>query len=232
MNQIPQEFDQFAQQYRPDLDKALSLSGESSAYFAQLKVKKLAQWIPLLSNQEATILDFGCGDGLMTSFLKQEFSRAAVFGVDPSPKSIEIAQKNYIDVSFSVNSDTATTLDFPDGMFDVVCAAGAFHHIPFSMHEGYMNEINRILKKNGTFVLFELNPLNPVTVMIFRRNPIDKNACMLWPWYARSLNSKYGKVRTKFYSFFPHALKYLRFTESFMTKVPFGALYAVIMNKK
>ncbi len=232
MSQIHQEFDQFAQQYRPELDKALSLSGESSAYFAQLKVHKLASWIGQLANQEATILDFGCGDGLMTSFLKQQFNRATVFGVDPSPKSIEIAQKNYPQVSFAVNSDTSTTLDFPDAMFDVVCAAGAFHHIPFEMHEGYMNEINRILKTNGTFVLFELNPFNPLTVITFKRNPIDYNARMLWPWYAYRLNKKFGKARIKFYCFFPNFLRHLRFTEPFLTKLPFGALYAIVMNKK
>jgi SAM-dependent methyltransferase len=232
MSQIHQEFDQFAQQYRPDLDKALSISGESSSYFAQLKVNKLAQWLPQLANQEAKILDFGCGDGLMTSFLKQQFPRSTVFGVDPSPKSIEIAQKNYPEVSFAVNSDTSTTVEFPDELFDVVCAAGAFHHIPFSMHEGYMNEINRILKKNGTFVLFELNPFNPLTVITFKRNPIDRNARMLWPWYAYRLNSPYGKTRIKFYCFFPNRLRQLRFTEPLLTKVPFGALYAIVMNKK
>ena len=81
-------------------------------------------------------------------------------------------------------------------------------------------------------VLFELNPLNPLTVLTFKRNPIDQNATMLKPWYAYHLAKNYGNAEIKFYCFFPKILKWLRPTERFLTKLPFGALYATIIKKQ
>jgi ubiquinone/menaquinone biosynthesis C-methylase UbiE len=232
MSHINQEFDKFAQNYREKLDESLALSGESSEYFAQLKVQKLIQWLPELNNKKITVLDFGCGDGLMTSYLADHFKQGIIHGLDPSPKSIEIAQKNYPSIHFAVNSESTTKLDYHDEMFDLVCSAGTFHHIPFEMHQGYLDEIKRILKPGGIFVLFELNPLNPLTVRTFKNNPIDKNAKMLTPWYAYQLTKSRGSSHIKFYCFFPRMLRWFRFTESFLVKVPWGALYAVIMHKK
>ncbi|HEX2978581.1 MAG TPA: class I SAM-dependent methyltransferase [Candidatus Babeliales bacterium] len=232
MSHINQEFDQFAQNYRENLDKSLSLSGESSSYFAELKVRKLAEWFPGIIDKKIVILDFGCGDGMMTGYMANYFKNAEIYGADPSPKSIEIAQKKYPKLHFFISSDSSTQLDFVDGMFDIICAAGAFHHIPFDMHQGYMDEIARVLKPGGSFVLFELNPLNPLTVRTFNNNPIDQNAKMLTPWYAYRLTNSRGRSKIKFYCFFPSVLRWLRFTEKFLAKIPCGALYAVIMQKK
>lgn len=231
MSHTNQEFDQFAQNYRENLDKSLTLSGESSAYFAQLKVLKLIEWFPGLDDKPGAILDFGCGDGMMTSYLAGHFKKADIYGVDPSPKSIAIAQKNYPRVHFAVNSEASTSLNYEDNSFDIVCSAGTFHHIPFEMHTGYIREIQRILKPGGKFILFELNPLNPLTVLTFKRNPIDYNAKMLTPWYAYRLSNHYSKPKIKFYCFFPRMLRWLRFIEKFLVKVPCGALYAIIMEK-
>ncbi|MBI2775492.1 class I SAM-dependent methyltransferase [Candidatus Dependentiae bacterium] len=232
MSHISQEFDQFAHNYRENLDKSLSLSGESSAYFAELKARKLAEWFPHLATKKISILDFGCGDGMMAGFLPRYFANAQIHGADPSPKSIEIAQKNYPEFNFLINSETTTSLDYSDDRFDIVYSAGTFHHIPFEMHQGYINEIYRILKPDGIFILFELNPLNPLTMRTFKNNPIDKNAKMLTPWYSYRLLKKYGKAHINFYCFFPRMLARLRFSEKFLTKLPLGALYAAIMQRE
>jgi SAM-dependent methyltransferase len=94
-----------------------------------------------------------------------------------------------------------------------------------------MKEIVRILKPGGVFVIFELNPLNPLTVRTFRRNPIDQDATMLKPWYAYNLTNKFGTSTIKFYCFFPKFFAWLRPLEKFLTKFPFGALYAMILKK-
>lgn len=228
---MKQEFDKYIENYRPNLDSALALSGETSDYFARYKAQKLAEWLKKYQIKNPRILDFGCGDGVMTNYVTHYFPDATVFGVDPSGKSIEVAQKSFSHIRFSVSSDESTDLTFENNFFDIIYAAGAFHHIPFNLHDGYMESLKRILKPNGFLVMFELNPLNPLTVRTFKRNPIDINAKMLSPWYAYRLAKKSGTPSLKFYCFFPRFMKFFRWSECMLTKVPFGALYAIIIKK-
>ena len=100
------------------------------------------------------------------------------------------------------------------------------------MHEHFTKELNRVLKPNGILVIFELNPLNPGTQYIFKHAPMDANATMLTPWYTQKLLKPYGTSKLKFYGFFPHFLNKLRGTEKFLTKVPFGGLYASLLTKQ
>lgn len=229
---MKQEFDQYIDNYRTNCDKALRLSGETSAFFAEYKAQKLAEWFPAQISLPINILDFGCGDGVMTNFVQNSFPKAQVYGVDPSPKSLTEAKKRFDRISFSLSSEEPKKLHFESHFFDLIFSAGVFHHIPFHHHEAYLDHLVETLKPNGYFILFELNPLNPLTVFTFRRNPIDQNAKMLSPWYSHRLAKKYGKLATKFYCFYPKLLSWLRPTESYMTKIPFGALYATIIQKQ
>lgn len=167
----------------------------------------------------------------MTNFVKETFPKAHVYGVDPSSKSIETAKKKFPGIEFSINSDEKEKLAFEAKTFEIIFSAGVFHHIPFEFHAAYTDELFRILKPGGHLVLFELNPLNPLTTFTFKRSPIDQNATMMTPCYSYRLLKKYGKTKTKFYCFYPNMLRWLRFTEPYMTKFPFGALYATIMNR-
>lgn len=136
-------------------------------------------------------------------------------------------------ITFATNSETDTSLPYADNFFDTIFAAGAFHHIPFALHIGYLAELQRICKPNGYIVLFELNPLNPLTVYTFKHNPIDQNAQMLKPWYAKRLSNSTVKNKScqlLYYCFFPNALRFLRPLEKYMTWLPLSALYAVIIQ--
>lgn len=222
------EFDDFAKEYRTVEDKVLSLTGESSTFFAEYKAQKLSEWLPELSKKSpAKILDFGCGDGLMTHFVHQQFPLAEIHGIDPSSESVAIAQKNYPYLHFGISTET-----FENDTFDLIYCAGVFHHIPFNLHEQCVKEIYRILKPYGIVVILELNNLNPGTYYIFKNSPHEHNAQMLFPWYTQKLLKPYGSPKLKFYGFFPHFLKKLRGTEKFLTKIPFGGLYASLLTKQ
>ena len=225
------EFDEYAEGYRDEQVKYYSsFTADSSEFFAELKIQKLAEWFPELKTKKIDILDFGCGDGGMTYFINKYLPKANVFGADPSTESIELAQKNYPNNEFK--DFNGEIVPYADNSFELICVAGVFHHIPFEEHNLWLNELVRILKPGGKVVIFELNPLNPITQHIFNNHPMEKNARMLWPWYARRLFGKKGKVRTKHYYFFPSALKFLRFLEPFMFWLPFSGLYAVILEEK
>jgi len=224
------EFDEYIKNYRLNLNKSLSLSGETSDFFAQYKAKKLRSWFSNLANKPATILDYGCGDGSMANYVAKQFSHATVHGIDPSKLSIEYAAERYPSVQFTTMEQNK--INYQSQTFDLIYAAGVFHHISFSEHNYFFYQIMHILKPGGHFVLFELNPYNPLTKLTFKRCPIDKNRIMLSPHYAKKFLSTAGTVKTTYYCFFPAFLKKLRCIEKYFTWLPIGALYACIVQKR
>lgn len=221
------EFDHYIENnYRED--DALSLTGYSYDFFARYKAEKLHTWITKSKLSPKSILDFGCGDGLMTSYVQQLFPEAAITGIDPSSKSIKTAQNNYPTITFK----TSDILDYASAKFDVIFAACVFHHIPEAEQAFYVQQLKQLLNKNGVIVIFEMNPLNPVTRYMFKRIPVDKNATMIYPWELKKLFSLIGKPQINYYGFFPRLISFLQPLERYFELLPIGAHYALIVHKK
>lgn len=111
--------------------------------------------ISLLSNPEGKFLDIGCGDGSLIFKVREKFNE--VYGIDISPSRIQKAQKiakqkfpNDNSLYFST-CDIDEGIDFPDEMFDVVTCTAVLEHI-FDVYF-VVDEIQRILKKRGIFIL-------------------------------------------------------------------------------
>ncbi len=223
------DFDQEVEDYRTKQDGHVRMSGESGAFFAEYKVQKLVEWFPEYRDSPVRVLDFGCGDGLMTSFVPQYMARASVAGIDVSQKSIEYARARYSGVTFDWFDGSRS--DLPDQSVDLIYAAGVFHHVPPRLHGEVYAEIIRLLKPGGRFVLFELDPFNPLTVLAFTMSEVDKGCKLVFPQGARRLLRPFGEIRTIYYFFFPAALKRLRPLERYMTWLPIGALSAVVLNR-
>lgn len=223
------EFDAFIEDYRKNQDGHVRMSGESGAFFAEYKVQKLVSWFPEYSVSPVSVLDFGCGDGLMTSFIRQYLPAATVSGVDPSSKSIDYARRHHEGIRFEWFDGTKTPL--PDASVDLVTAAGVFHHVDLAAHADLVSEVRRLLRPGGRFIIFELNPFNPLTVLTFKLSPVDRNANLVFPSRARRLLRGMGPVGVRYYCFFPAALAGLRVLEPYMMWCPLGALYAAIVSK-
>lgn len=209
-------------------DRQLCFTGESSDFLAEYKVRKLREWLPDFAVRPIAVLDYGCGGGWMTVFVKKYFPQAAVCGIDPSAKSIEYGREHYPEIAFECVQEAK--LPFAPQSFDLAFASGVVHHIPFNEHRTYLDELFKTLKPGGKFVLFELNPWNPFSVLVFKRSPFDRNARLLYPRYAKQLLGAYGTVRTKYYAFFPRFLRWLRPLEPLLERIPLGALYASIVD--
>ncbi len=207
--------------------KNRELSGEAATFFAEYKATIITELFPHLHNKSIKILDFGCGDGLMTSFVGALLPQATVYGIDPSAEHIEIATIAYPTISFSVSGHI---LKFSNATFNLIYAAETFHHIPPQEHEHYLQELMRILKPGGALIVFELNPYNPATAYTFRRNPHEKDAHMMRPRSTKQLMSKYGPTQSLFYSFFPQCMRLLRPLEKYMRWIPLGSVYVCMIR--
>lgn len=97
------------------------------------------------------VLDVGCGNGYILS--KYAEHGAETFGIDISDTSIELSKKRFqfLNLSGYFSVGNAEALPFPDNHFDCVCSMGVLHHTPNTQKA--IDEIHRVLKKNGKFIL-------------------------------------------------------------------------------
>ena len=77
---MKQEFDSYIDNYRRNCDRVLIFSGESSNSIALYKAQKLQEWFPHLQDARIRLLDFGCGDGVMTAYVSKAFVNAKIIG--------------------------------------------------------------------------------------------------------------------------------------------------------
>jgi len=218
------------QKYQANLRKNLSLSGQAATFFAEYQAQKLAEWFPSEIDQRISILDFGCGDGLITSFVQHIFVHAAITGIDTDPECIALAKDVYEGIHF-VCTDIETEQPFAPASFDLIYATEVFHHLPPEKHAQYIALLIRLLKPHGMLVIFELNPLNLATVCRFKKNPLEQHADLIWPWTLQRLLTSYGKTTLRFYDFFPNILHRMRTIERYINWFPLGALYAMSVTK-
>jgi ubiquinone/menaquinone biosynthesis C-methylase UbiE len=106
------------------------------------------------------LLDAGCGTGLMALRIAAQYPNCAVYGIDLSPKMIEVARKDAakggLDADFRVGS--ITDLPYPDASFDVVVTNIMYHHLDLAEKRQAVAEIARVLKPGGRYVSAEFGP--------------------------------------------------------------------------
>jgi len=97
-------------------------------------------------------IDLGCRGGSLTRRLS-DFGNWV--GVDIDRQAIELANANGIPC---IEADISIAIDFCDDSFDAVCATEVLEHLPYPTIT--VEEIHRILRKNGRSVFFGSVPLD------------------------------------------------------------------------
>jgi SAM-dependent methyltransferase len=225
------EFDQFADEYREALDRGVAASGESMEFFAEGRVKWLARCLTELSFSPARVLDFGCGTGTATQFLLRLPGVENVCGVDVSSRSLDVARRTHgsYGVEFQRCEDVAE-----EGGQDLVFTNGVFHHIPVGERARAVQYVARVLRPGGLFAFWENNPWNPGTRYVMSRIPFDRDAVTLSAREARTLlqHEGFSILRTDFLFICPRALRWLRWVEPSLCRLPFGAQYQVLARRR
>ena len=88
-----------------------------------------------------------------------------------------------------------------------------FHHIRREKHVEILKMLRSKLRKGGLLFIFELNPLNPLTMLVAIRNDyrFDKDAKLLNPLYSKKILRKAGffEKEIRYTIFFPQFLSFL-----------------------
>jgi SAM-dependent methyltransferase len=210
------EFDRFAEEYLADHARNIRISGESPEYFARYKVDEVRRrW-----------------SASQAAYLASAFPSARVTGIDVSAKSLEIAGKRFPDAATLVEYDGGA-LPFPQASFDLVFSACVFHHIEAEEHERLFRGLRELLRPGGWLVIFEHNPLNPLTRAVVGACPFDENAVLI---PARTLKARlqasgFGEVEIAYTAFFPRVLAGLRRLEGALARLPLGAQYYALAHR-
>lgn len=164
----------------------------------------------------ATILDVGCGSGIVTQELATYAYPGQVTGVDISQSLIDKGQQAYkirnsTQDTFSADNialkqGDVYNLPFPDNSFDVVHSRFMFQHLSDPLKA--LNNISRVLKPNGLICILDvdkswsgLSP-EPATSIALDKAIIKKQLAQGGdPWVGRKLSyylnsTKFSKVRT------------------------------------
>jgi len=219
------KFDAYAQDYSTLHQESVAASGEPSDYFARYKLACLERW--LKPQLESPVLDFGCGTGSLTRHLVHRCSE--VHGYDPSQQSLHEARKGSPEATFF---NAASELS--DGHYGLAVLSGVLHHVPPAERLNVLSVVHsKLAPGSGRLVVFEHNPLNPLTRKAVADCPFDDDAVLLWPREAKRLlrNAGFRNVKRHFIVFFPRLLASLRGLEPYLGACPLGAQMMLIGTK-
>lgn len=130
MNSLKKFYNQFWSEER----------GEFGSYVRNLE-------LPQFFKTGDLVLDVGCGDGIVGSFL-QESAGVKVIGIDISEEAVKKAKENGIDASVSSSEEK---FPFENNIFDKVFWGDNIEHL-FNPTQT-LKEIRSVLKKGGKLIL-------------------------------------------------------------------------------
>jgi SAM-dependent methyltransferase len=226
------EFDKFADEYHNLHQENIRITGENPEYFAEYKIRDLSRVEQIVGGEVKNILDFGTGVGSSIPFLAQYFPGTSLFGTDVSENSLTIARKRFPGLGeFSLFD--GNMLPYSEGQFDLALATCVFHHIPANEHIQLIQEVSRTLRSGGAFMIYEHNPINPMTLHAVNTCSFDENAVLLKRCQVRNVLREAGMevVMQEYRVFFPAILKFLRPLEKYLTWFPLGAQHFVVGKK-
>mgnify|MGYP001404556103 FL=1 len=136
------------------LYKASPKSTMKDLFIRGLEVSKLTETLTKLSNKNTKVLEVGCGNGYTVSKLSKKLECNFV-GIDSNKEMIQLASKRSLKkIIFSKQSILEPT--FRSGTFDIVFTQRCLINlISWKSQKTALNQIHRLLKKDGFLVLLE-----------------------------------------------------------------------------
>ena len=224
------EFDAFAGDYDAALDDPWRQRfADHADFFIDQKCRAMMNEVARRNGatRPARVLDVGCGRGPGVRFLREQ--SWPTFGTDISMEMLREAPP-----ALPLVAQDATRLPFADNVFDVVFAICVYHHLGESERVAHLEEMTRVARPGGLLFVFEHNPYNPVTRVIFRRAPIDQGCELIKPRALRGIFRGAGlrDIGTRYVLFFPQSIaRHAAGLEDALGSVPFGGQYFVVGRK-
>lgn len=226
-------FDTYRDSYDEMVKHAIGLGGLGVDYFTKVKADYAKDLIHDHFGQldQVSVLDIGCGIGNYHSLLQHDVG--ALTGIDVSPESLEVARQRHSKVDY--HHYNGNKLPFEDASFDTAITICVMHHVPPSNWQAFANEMLRVLKPGGLALVFEHNPVNPLTRRIVDRCPFDADAVLLSQSASKAVFARVEEavdIKTRTILSVPAGNAPLRTIDKLFSRLPFGAQYFLKTTKR
>ena len=104
--------------------------------------------------EDISILDIECGTGTQLALYRKPGCR--LFGVDTSAAMLEAAHRKLGEGAELLRED-ASSLSFPDRMFDLVTMVLVLHELPAALRPAVLSECRRVVKAAGRVLIIDFN---------------------------------------------------------------------------
>jgi ubiquinone/menaquinone biosynthesis C-methylase UbiE len=147
--------DNHKQRAREGFDRQAATYDASYKGFLGRHLRKPFNFIlkQLDSFQFHSVLDVGCGTGLLLEQIKTERPDVKISGIDISSGMLKVARQKLGETA-DLKSGDAEELPWPDSNFDVVITSCVFHH--FTRPLKALVEMKRVLKPDGHLLLSDV----------------------------------------------------------------------------
>ena len=216
------DFSRYAKSYDEHLKANLPCQGESSGFSHSIKWSWRDAGSQMCESGPCSIS--GVDPGAHCPISLNRFPEAEVWAYDPSEPCTEEA-KRQLPAAKVVSREE----DIPTNRFDCVFLCNVLHHVPRSAQEDVLCCCRDVLDARGSLFVFEHNPYNPLTRLVFHRCPFDQDAEMLRRSVTCSLAQNAGLrvVDAGYCLFLPVATGGIYRIEDFLGWLPLGAQYYV-----
>ena len=116
-----------------------------------------------------TVLDLGCGTGTLTLMIKRAHPNAHVTGLDGDSQVLDIARDKSRGVNIQWDEGLASSLPYPDSVFDRVVTSLVIHHLVTDDKRLAFKEIYRVLKPHGELHLVDFGPPHSSLTRLIRK---------------------------------------------------------------
>jgi ubiquinone/menaquinone biosynthesis C-methylase UbiE len=224
---VSAEFDEHARSYDEQIERAISFSRREHDFFTKAKVDALLSLVARRLGDPGKLraLDVGCGSGVAHRFLTPRLG--ALEAADVSPEMLAIAKRANPDVTYHLAN--GSRLPLPTAEYDLAAATCVIHHVLPPERPPFLSEMARVVRPGGLVVVFEHNPLNPLTRLVVRRVDFDADAELtrMGRLQEHFRASGIPPLESRFIVLFPWRGAVFTTVEQLLRRVPLGAQYYV-----
>ena len=179
------QFDAYAKTYVDEVNRSIAFMGLKVDFATRVKAGYLLDLLGqhFGDSRKVRLLDIGCGTGGSHPLIADKL--AGLCATDVSAASVaEAAAKN---AGIDYRAYDGVRLPYDDHQFDAAMTICVMHHVPPAQWPAFAAEMKRIVRPGGLALVFEHNPLNPLTRRAVSNCEFDADAVLLGQRRTRAL---------------------------------------------